>query len=235
MTPKHLYDDLQEEMIQLSLENQHLRNVQEKVVETMVDKHIADRLHNENEHYLNELLKLKSSLDNMVPKSQLKMLEFEATWLFQEIERLQNVVDSAMIRNMPEALQLERCFVSAEVCSSFFVRALGRLGRLLDKNPNHSTQLEFALFDTSVYDWGKKSWSCLLVVSLCNSIFDKSSSTEWAKKIKKSLLASKCLDICILWNISFFDSIRLIIKYDNFIMSFVNNLEWGWSKWIWVR
>ena len=152
MTPKHLYDDLQEEMIQLSLENQHLRNVQEKVVETMVDKHIADRLHNENEHYLNELLKLKSSLDNMVPKSQLKMLEFEATWLFQEIERLQNVVDSAMIRNMPEALQLERCFVSAEVCSSFFVRALVRLGRLLDKNPNHSKQLEFASFDTSVYD-----------------------------------------------------------------------------------
>ena len=65
----------------------------------------------------------------------MQLLERELAWLAEEIRRLQQVVDVEMVRALPEFLRLERLFVSAEICASFCVRALIRLGRLASAPP----------------------------------------------------------------------------------------------------
>ena len=156
MVPKDRYDDLKEEVIVITSENARLKHILSRLGDRMVDKHSSERLKKENEHYFHENMQLKSCLDNMIPKSEVKKFESETMWLFQEIERIQKVVDATMIRALPEAEQLERCFVSAEICSSFCVRALIRLARVLDINPSSdkANELEYRSpsLDISVYD-----------------------------------------------------------------------------------
>jgi hypothetical protein len=109
---------------------------------------------NERPQLIEEIGQLKSSSQNMLSEQHRNPYEVELNWLFQEIKRIQNVMDLDLIRSLPEPIQLERCFVSAEVCLSFCVRALIRLGSLLKKHPraDRSHGAEFCLFDVSVYD-----------------------------------------------------------------------------------
>jgi len=156
MIPRSSFMDLKEENLNLSLEIKSLKqspchlHFQDKKLEHQ----ILEIIQEEKIHHSVEIDHLKSSSENIVPKLHTRQLEMELNWLFQEIKRIQLVVDLDIIRSLPEPIQLERCFVSTEVCSSFCVRALIRLGHLLKKQPqpDRSHGVEFCLFDASVYD-----------------------------------------------------------------------------------